>query len=131
MSDWYILGPDCKTPIRMDFEDFLKHHSTSSRIRQDESVQPGDSWARVALTTLPDGSYVSTVFLGLDHSFGDGPPLLFESMAFEAEEKEFFIGDKMHKYHEELMQERYSTWDEAELGHKTMVVELEYRLSNK
>ena len=25
---------------------------------------------------------VSTVFLGLDHSFGDGPPLLFETMIF-------------------------------------------------
>lgn len=48
---------------------------------------------------------VSTVFLGLDHSFGEGPPLLFETMIFG--------GD-----HDEEMW-RYSTWDEAEQGHES------------
>ncbi len=28
---------------------------------------------------------VSTVFLGLDHNFGDGPPLLWETMVFGGE----------------------------------------------
>lgn len=46
---------------------------------------------------------VSTVFLGLDHSFGDGPPLLFETMIF---------GGKHDQY-----QERYSTRTEALMGH--------------
>jgi hypothetical protein len=27
--------------------------------------------------------WVSTVFLGLDHSFGDGAPLVFETMVFD------------------------------------------------
>ena len=27
-------------------------------------------------------SYISTVFLGIDHQFGNGPPLLFETMVF-------------------------------------------------
>jgi hypothetical protein len=53
---------------------------------------------------------VSTVFLGLDYSFGDGPPLLFETMAF--------VGD------EEQGCERYSTWDEAEAGHRRWVAEI-------
>ena len=47
---------------------------------------------------------VSTVFLGLDHSSGDGEPLLFETMIF---------GGENDKY-----QDRYSTWDEAVEGHK-------------
>ena len=47
---------------------------------------------------------VSTVFLGRDHQFGYGPPLLFETMVFGGE-------------HDDL-QERYSTWDEAEAGHR-------------
>lgn len=34
---------------------------------------------RVALTELP-GCTVSTVFLGLDHNWFDGRPILFESM---------------------------------------------------
>jgi hypothetical protein len=47
---------------------------------------------------------VSTVFFGLDHQFGDGPPLLFETMIF---------GGPHDQY-----QERFSTWDQAESGHR-------------
>lgn len=37
---------------------------------------------RVAMTTI--GRYkVSTVFLGLDHNFGKGPPVLWETMVFK------------------------------------------------
>ena len=50
---------------------------------------------------------VSTVFLGLDHSFGSGPPLLFETMVF---------GGPLDQE-----QDRYSTWDEAVAGHAAMV----------
>jgi hypothetical protein len=31
---------------------------------------------------LSDGSVVSTVFLGLDHQFGSGPPILWETYHF-------------------------------------------------
>jgi len=47
---------------------------------------------------------VSTVFLGMDHSFNGSTPVLFETMIF---------GGKYDSY-----QERYCTWDEAEEGHK-------------
>lgn len=30
----------------------------------------------------PDGVRVSTVFLGLDHQWGDGPPVLWETLVF-------------------------------------------------
>jgi hypothetical protein len=61
---------------------------------------------RVALDKK-DGIEVSTVFLGLDYSFGGAArPLLFETMIF---------GGK----HDE-MQVRCSTWEEAEEQHKTM-----------
>ena len=45
---------------------------------------------------------VSTVFLGIDHSFGGGDPVLFETMIFGGEHDQ--------------RQERYCTWDEAEKG---------------
>src|SRR4051812_15869220 len=32
--------------------------------------------------TRTDGYVVSTIWLGIDHSFGDGPPLIFETMVF-------------------------------------------------
>ena len=63
---------------------------------------------RVAETKLTKDIWVSTVFLVLDHSFNpNGPVLLFESMIF---------GGKKDGY-----QARYSTWEEAEVGHKKAV----------
>lgn len=57
----------------------------------------------VARDKTADGQ-VSTVFLGLDHSFGEGPPLLYETMVF---------GGSM----DQEMQ-RYTTRKQAVAGHK-------------
>jgi hypothetical protein len=57
-----------------------------------------------------DGILVSTVHLGLNHQYGDGPPLIFETMIFWPD------GDDHDEY-----QERYSTREEALEGHKTAV----------
>jgi hypothetical protein len=64
---------------------------------------------RVGFTLLPNGYEVSTVFLGLDHNFLGGKPLIFETMVFEKNERL------------DLDMERYSTLDEAKAGHKKMV----------
>lgn len=50
---------------------------------------------------------ISTVFLGLDHQWLDGPPILFETMIF---------GGKLDG---ECW--RYSTWEEAREGHEAAV----------
>ena len=42
------------------------------------------SYKRVAETTLSNGTRVSTVWLGLDHNFGMGRPLIFETMVFSS-----------------------------------------------
>jgi hypothetical protein len=73
------------------------------------------TWARwfetadrvVAKTRIGDDAEVSTIFLGLDHSFGSGPPLIFETMVF---------GGPLDQE-----QERYSTRAEAEAGHAALV----------
>ena len=57
--------------------------------------------------TTIKGVRVSTVFLGFDHSFGGGQPVLFETMVF---------GGKLDQ-----QMKRYCTNDEAERGHKRMV----------
>lgn len=57
-----------------------------------------------------NGALLSTVFLGLDYSWSDGPLALFETMIFG--------GPRDREY------ERYSTWDEAEAGHKKLLEEL-------
>lgn len=61
---------------------------------------------RVALDKVGRAS-VSTVFLGLDHSFGEGPPLIFETLISGGA-------------HDQDMW-RYSTWDEAVAGHEKAV----------
>ncbi len=61
----------------------------------------------VRRTDLKHQGMVSTVFLATDYSFGDGPPILFETMVFDGP-----LADKM---------ERYRTWEEAEAGHERMV----------
>ena len=50
---------------------------------------------------------VSTIFLGIDHSFGEGTPLLFETRVFGGEHD----GDM----------DRYSTREQAEDGHIKML----------
>ncbi len=47
--------------------------------------------------------HISTVFLGTDHAFGAGPPILWETMIFGGEHDGY--------------QERYLTRDEALAGH--------------
>lgn len=53
------------------------------------------------------GVDISTVFLGFDHGFGQGLPILFETMIF---------GGPYDQW-----QRRYCTWDEAEAGHRHAV----------
>jgi len=53
---------------------------------------------------LPGNVRVSTVFLGVDHNYGEtGPPLIFETMIFGGEHDDY--------------QERYATEVEARVGH--------------
>ena len=93
MSDKYIL--DGRNPIPCaDFMMRARWFETSDRL--------------VAKTDFGDVQ-VSTVFVGLDRSFGDGPPLLFETMIFGGP----FDRDKY--------QERCSTWEEAEAQHAKAV----------
>lgn len=51
--------------------------------------------------------YVSTVFLGLDHQYDEGLPLVFETMVFDGEHNTATY--------------RYSTWDEAMAGHQEVI----------
>lgn len=65
---------------------------------------------RIVAQDTVGNSFVSTVFLGLDHNFFDkGPPLFFESLVFDGP-----LADTMR---------RYSTWQEAMAGHKALVAD--------
>lgn len=60
-----------------------------------------------------NGWYISTIWMGLDHSFWkDGDPIIFETMIFKDDES-FPDNEEIKDY-----QERYSYLKEAEEGHK-------------
>ncbi len=68
------------------------------------------------------GILVSTVFLGLNHNFGEGPPLLFETMVFPQHGPidspiKIGTGQFMESYCE-----RYATLEEALAGHERAVL---------
>lgn len=61
----------------------------------------------IGLTDINDKCYVSTVFLGLDHNYFGGEPILFETMIFGGP----LDGEQW----------RYHTYDQAERGHSEAV----------
>ena len=69
-----------------------------------------DSAERHVKLTEQDDVRVSTVFLGIDHSWDDDRPILFETMVF-------IDGDGGEM-------DRYATWDEAVEGHDRMVAKV-------
>lgn len=91
MSKHYIL--DGHNVKEANLSEWAKWYETTDRRVKRETV---------------GGSDISTVFLGLDHRFsGDGPPIIFETLVFGGP-----LDQEM---------ERYSTWEEAEAGHRAMV----------
>lgn len=93
MSDWYMLDKDHNVVGPVKLLVGAKFLSDPNRI--------------VAKTKVYDGCEVSTVFIGLDHRFGPGKPLVFETLVFGGP----FDQDG----------DRYSTWVEAEAGHARFV----------
>lgn len=90
---------------------------TTGKYRRDGTLYPEGhagllEWAadlekgnHVALSRTIYGEKLSTVWLGLDHNFMLGPPLIFETMLFS----------KKRKYE---LQWRYSTEEQARAGHR-------------
>jgi len=91
MSDYYIL--EGKEVVACDMRTWAQWFCDSIDLQ------------RVAATTIGDVS-ISTVFLGRNHAFNGGPPMIFETMVF---------GDP---FDQEM--ERCSTWEQAESQHAAM-----------
>lgn len=85
----------------------LEGHTPVPCTMEEFAMSMEDPLCRVVSNTMVEEIRISTVFLGLDHNYGEGPPILFETMIF---------GGAHDQY-----QERYCTWEEAEEGHKVAV----------
>ena len=79
-------------------------------------------YKHIAKTAIRDWR-VSTVWLGVDHSFGDGEPIIFETMIFAPDE----YGAELARYDGWI--DRYVTEPAALAGHDRLVAELRDALS--
>jgi hypothetical protein len=68
-----------------------------------------------------DPYWVSTIFLGLDHGFGDGAPVLWETIIFGTWEEYEIIPGKPRKCRKTVGQFRYCSKAEALAGHARAV----------
>lgn len=102
MHRYYLLEGHEAVPIECD--SVTKWAEASEARYADPS---GDPWRVARTDDLPGQAWVSTVFLGLNHAWDDGHPLLFETMVFGGP----CDGD----------QERCSTWEQAEAQHAEVV----------
>ena len=98
-----------------------KHLLINKQVLACNSLAKWKLWMTNADRTVAQDSIggvrISTVFLGINHQFGSGPPLLFETVVFGG------------SYDGECR--RYSTWKEAEEGHKKMVEKIKANLIKK
>lgn len=88
MTDLYILDNQKPYPCE-DLKTWAQWMENNSRVVKQETV---------------NNSRISTVFLGLDHNFFEGEPLLFETMIFGGQHDHY--------------QKRCSTWERALLQHQ-------------
>jgi hypothetical protein len=87
------------TPVQTDLMTWAKWFETADRVVSNTQI---GEWR------------ISTVFLGLDHAFHGSPPLLFETLVFGGP-----LDGEM---------DRYSTWDQAEAGHKEICARVREKL---
>ena len=72
----------------------------------------------VGYTEITSETFVSTIFIGIDHRhYGKGPPLLFETMIFNG---------PLDGY-----QWRYASWDDASTGHRAAVTKARSAIGQK
>lgn len=128
MFDWEnqnklieILSAEAKAFISEKTETNDKYILNGKEVVAEPNLFKWGSWlqkanTRVALDEI-EGNRVSTVFLGLDYSWGDGDIQVFETMIFGKNGGEVF--------------ERYATWDAAEEGHKKAVEKIKEEINNK
>lgn len=116
-KEWWILDAD-NNPKPVRVREWSEWYEAAARKGLADGLT--NDPRRVAQTDLAT-VWVSTVFLGVNHQWGDGPPILFETMVFTREKfpKEFAGKIKWHR--DDLDTFRYSTWDDAVTGHNAIV----------
>ncbi len=108
-------------------------------------IQPaadrGEDYRRVA-ETIGEAGTVSTVWLGMNHAWDDGPPLIFESMVFggllDQDQVRYTTEEQARAGHDELVakvRDVHQRWlalvhdDEAEAAVKTVLARIHHHMA--
>ncbi len=90
----------------------MKHYILKDKVAIPVNLMNWVKWFETADRIVAkdefEGVVVSTVFLGIDHNWGEGDPLLYETMVFTDIEGGGYMN-------------RYFIWDEAVAGHNKIV----------
>lgn len=108
MSTYYVLDENKNVVAESDLKKWSAFFEDFDNRRIDE--------------TITRGIRISTVFLGMDHNWGEGDPLVFETMAFA----QMSGTDDLSEICGEFFN-RYSTYADALEGHAKIVAEVESR----
>jgi hypothetical protein len=137
-------GDDGYIPIMDDLAPFkvMRHYDRSVQpisLRQWGILHDREAYRVLANDYLDEGNiWISTVWLGLDHNWEGGAPLIFETMSFvhmtpdQLDERrrvwrEMNLRERDFPWND-LDCERYSTEEEARDGHRQMVDSLRMRV---
>ncbi len=115
MSDRYILDPTGEPVREPDLMKWSTWFEAASEMRDD-----GTCARHVACSERGEPGHevrVSTVFLGVDHNFMGGQPVLWETLVFNGPL--------------DMEQRRYTSRAEAEIGHAQMVALVEAALEDR
>jgi len=99
--------------------DYYDKYGTMMGLEEYARLNADEDYRRVGYTKLGE-HVISTVWMGLDHNWGGGTPIIFETMVFPSEEN-----------FEEQDCDRYATLEEAKAGHTAMVYKWAKRLGNE
>lgn len=108
--NWYKLD-DSLNPVKVDSggvaDAYFAWHAAMPE-SADWYVQKTGVGFQLAVDYI-DGLRISTVFMGMDHNWTGGPPVLWETMVFHDG------GDRANL---DLYQDRYTSHDDAVDGHR-------------
>lgn len=102
-TDLFILD-DQNNPTPMPQDDLLEWGAWMKAAQESGRAQVAED--RI------DPFHIRTHFCGCDHNWEDGPPVLFETLVTENNERR------------DLYTQRYTTWNDAETGHAQVIKNL-------
>jgi hypothetical protein len=108
-----------KLPFKMYVLDADNHVVEASGVEEWGCFMENER-KHIGWTGITSECHVSTIFIGIDHRvYGDGPPILFETMIFGGPQE---IDERTW---------RYANYDDAVIGHKMAVAKARAALGQK